>query len=297
MKRPLKLFSIAMIAMFAMSACRTTVVVSTSHSTTTNSASAPVALTGSDAVDWTIAHMDSLVDVVMATTGNTRNPDDTREVYRTIGYDGLNVPYYGDAENLLDSVVLCRLIDKAKAKGLKSAVMLSGNSGAGKTSALKQNPQLFDLVKNAGIVLDETFAKKKKFDAMVKRLKQEGFTDITVIQVYNTPLQSFKNIASRYLHNGRAIGYNYLMNAYPNLEGRVKDLEENYQDLRRVYINNANNSSDTSPTHGLCTPEEAMKWSYIIDKETAHEMLDFIYHFCDEHNLPMRDTYCFLYNR
>lgn len=295
MKHPLKLLPLAIVAMMMTTACKTnTNVVATSNEVQKTTETGT--LYDADAVNWTYAHMDSLVDVVLSTTGNTRNPDDTREVYRSIGYDGRNVPRYGDAEDVLDSVVLCRLIDNAKAKGLKSAVLLSGNSGAGKTSSIKLNPDIYEMVQKAGIVLDETFAKKKKLDAMLARLKSEGFTDITVIQVYNTPLQSYKNIANRYLHNGRAIGYNYLLKAYPNLEGRVKDLEENHQDIRRIYINNADNSSNTSPTHGLCTAEEALKWSYIIDKETSHEMLEFIYNFCNDHKLSPRDTHVMLYN-
>ena len=51
----------------------------------------PLVLTGKAAVEWTRAHLDSLVNVYMADCGNLLDPDMTRDLLSCIGYTRLNV--------------------------------------------------------------------------------------------------------------------------------------------------------------------------------------------------------------
>ncbi|MCR4957664.1 MAG: hypothetical protein K6B13_03525 [Prevotella sp.] len=73
----------------------------------------PVILKGEDAVEWTKQHLDSLVDVYLASCGNLLDPDMTRDLLRCIGYTRLNVLDYREAGWLIDSVVFIRLMDRA----------------------------------------------------------------------------------------------------------------------------------------------------------------------------------------
>ena len=54
----------------------------------------PLVLTGEAAVEWTKAHIDSLVNVYMASCGNLLDPDMTRDLLSCIGFSRLNVLDY-----------------------------------------------------------------------------------------------------------------------------------------------------------------------------------------------------------
>ena len=87
----------------------------------------PVILTGEAAVAWTKDHLDSLVNVYLASCGNLLDPDMTRDLLSCIGYTRLNVFDYREAGWLIDSVVLVRLMDRAAERNNKTILLRQDN--------------------------------------------------------------------------------------------------------------------------------------------------------------------------
>ena len=99
----------------------------------------PVILTGEAAVAWTKDHLDSLVNVYLASCGNLLDPDMTRDLLSCIGYTRLNVFDYREAGWVIDSVVLVRLMDRAAEANNKTILFTMGMYGCGKTTSINNN--------------------------------------------------------------------------------------------------------------------------------------------------------------
>ncbi len=256
--------------------------------------------TSEESYDWAVAHLDSLVDVVWeqmqaGTEPNKRDPDATREVFRTIGYNGKNVVNYLEAGALVDSVIMDRLIDKAVADGNLTAVFVAGNSGSGKSYSIRSNEEVQKLVNEAGVVLDEVFNDKKHLEACMARLKKAGIEDQTIILVHNDAKTSMKNAMDRYMSTGRTIGLNFFLYLYPCYVDFVKYLEDNNIGTRRFYIEHAGNASV-----GAVSASEALKWDYSINDELKAEMTALVYDYLiqkhDEKTLSPRDLWAIIFD-
>lgn len=256
--------------------------------------------TAEEARDWAAAHLDSLVDVVWeqmqaSTEPNKRDPDATREVFRTIGYNGKNVFTYLQAGALVDSVIMDRLIDKALAAGNRTAVFVAGNSGGGKSYSIQSDEEVKKLVNEAGVVLDEVFNDKKNLEKCMARLKEAGIDDQTVILVHNDAKTSMKNAMDRYLRNGRVIGFKFFLYLYPTYVDYVKYLEDNNIGTRRYYLENAGNTSV-----GAISASEALKWDYSISDELKAEMTSMVYDYLlncrDAQTITPRDMWAMIFD-
>lgn len=257
-------------------------------------------LTSEEARDWAEAHLDSLVDVVWeqmqaGTDPNKRDPDATREVFRTIGYNGKNVSTYLQAGALVDSVIMERLIDKAVADGNLTAVFVAGNSGSGKSFSIQSNEEVQKLVNEAGVVLDETFKDKTRYEKYKNRLKKAGIEDLTLILVHNDAKTSMTNAMDRYMRSGRIIGLKFFLDLYPHYVDYVKYLEDNNICTRRYYIENAGNSQT-----GVVSASEALKWDYNVTDELKAEMAAMVYDYLnkcyDEKTISPRDLWAIIFN-
>lgn len=256
-------------------------------------------VTEEDAIDWATAHLDSLADVVWnemqaSEEPNKRDPDMTREVFRTIGYNGRNVLIYKEASFMVDSVILDRLIDKALIEGKRSAVLIAGSYGAGKSYSVRANPEVQELVSRAGVVLDESFNYRPYLQYRLARLKEVGIDDQTIVVVHNDAKSSLHNVMDRYLRSGRPVGYYYFLSQYPRFVDYVKFLEENDLGTRRIYLENANNT-----TGGAIAVEEALKWDYNISSELQQEIaamvLDFLAGCNADHAISPHDLWYLLF--
>ena len=250
---------------------------------------------------WAKENVDSLAGVVWrlmqaSTSPNTRDPDFTREVFRSQGYDGRNVPTFLRGGAVVDRALLDSLIQRARAAGNYKVVMMAGNSGAGKSTAVKSFPEVASLISGAGIVLDETWGSRTKLVDMVKLLKEEGFDDLTLILVYNDAETSFNNACDRFLYTRRVIGLNFFLDwVYPAYQGYVTDfLEKDIKDMgvKRVYLDNAHN------TPSLVTVDEASKWDYSLSDELKHKMAYKLYEYIDKHKseISYRDAWAMFYD-
>ena len=255
-----------------------------------------------DVEAWAKAHVDSLAGVVWkamqaGTTPNTRDPDLTREAFRSIGYDGRNVYTFLLGGAVVDRAVLDSLIVRARAAGNNKVVLMAGHSGAGKSTAVKSIPAVADVISGAGIVLDETWSDRTKLKEMLQLLSNEGFTDQTVILVYNDAETSFNNACDRFLRTRRVIGLNFFLSdyLYQSYKGYVADfLEKDVKDMgvTRLYLSNAKNSP------ALVTADEAAKWDYTITDAQKHEMAYKLYEYIDAHKdvISYRDAWALFYD-
>lgn len=256
--------------------------------------------TREEARDWAYAHLDSLVNVVWdeiqaSEEPNKRDPDQTREVFRSIGYNGKNVFTYLLAGAVVDSVIMDRLIDRALAEGNHTAVMIAGNSGAGKSYSVRSNPEVQALVKEAGVVLDETFDSKENLEHCMARLQAAGIDDQTVVLVHNDALSSMRNAMDRYLRSGRVIGFRFFLFLYPSYDGYVKYLEDNQIGTRRFYLENANNTS-----LGAVSVADALAWDYTISPELKQQLTTMVYDYVakcrEDKTITARDLWAMLFD-
>ncbi len=232
---------------------------------------------------WAKEHVDSLASVVWktmqaSTTPNTRDPDLTREVFRSVGYNGRNVFTYLLGGGVVDRAVLDSLILKARAAGNHKVVLMAGHSGAGKSTAVKSIPEVASVISDAGIVLDETWNNRTYLVEMLNRLREEGFTDQTVVLVYNDAETSFNNACDRFLRTRRVIGLRFFIGdfLFTSYQGYVSDfLEKDVKELgaKRLYLSNVNN------TPALVSADEAAKWDYTLTDEQKQKMTYTLYQY------------------
>lgn len=171
------------------------------------------------------------------------NPDITREVLIRIGYDGLNVQGFLAAGAYLDSLVVDSLIRKAVACNNKTALLISGSSASGKSTALKTIPHLKTIRKSVGFSSDQTFESVATLTKMIGLLKNNGFAekDITIVLVYCDAPTSFFSACGRLYRTGRAISKEYFTDImYPSFVGRVVTLyRETGAEHPLIFLDNA----------------------------------------------------------
>lgn len=180
----------------------------------------PLVLTGDAAVEWTQAHMDSLVSTYLANCGNLLDPDLTRDMLSVIGYNRLNFRDYSAASWLIDSVVYIRLMDRAIEAGNKTIIFTMGMYGCGKTTSLNNNPGIREKADKAGVVYEGANSDLFYFDQKVAQSGGMGFTP-SVIYVYNDAETGFTNCMERLIRTNRAVTYESHIRFFPAFQGRV----------------------------------------------------------------------------
>ena len=146
------------------------------------------AMSREDIQAWAEQHVDSLASIVwqqMQTSDNpnVRDPDKTREVFRSIGYDGRNVYQFLLGGAVVDNAILDSLIAKAKKEENNRVVILAGHSSAGKSSSIRKFADVKAMTDAAGIVLDEVWTDREALKDTLQYLKDLGFTDQNMILV------------------------------------------------------------------------------------------------------------------
>ena len=155
--------------------------------------STQLVITGDAAYKWVGEHLDSLANSYLNKSGNILDPDNIREELKCIGYNGLNVTDYIMASRQIDSLVLARLIDRAEAEGNKTIFFMMGSTASGKSTALRNNPQLKELVNSAGLVYDGAFISIPSFESRLKMVQDRGFK-ASIVFVHNDPVTGFTNL-------------------------------------------------------------------------------------------------------
>ena len=219
----------------------------------------PLVLTGQAAVEWTRAHLDSLVNVYMADCGNLLDPDMTRDLLQCIGYTRLNVFDYREAGWVIDSVVLVRLMERAVEANNKTILFTMGMYGCGKTTSINNNPELKKLVEEAGVVSEGAYNNVKYFDGVVEDMDKKGF-ESSLLFVYNDAETGYTNCMERLISSNRAVTCEAYISVFPQFQGRVEYIEEHHPDMPFYCIDNNHNNGGKRVSN-----EEAKQWAMTED--------------------------------
>ena len=255
--------------------CQTLVSAATFNSSSDKADSARLVLTGKAAQQWVAMHLDSLADSYLMKGGKILDPDNVREELRTIGYNGLNVTDYIMASRQIDSLVLIRLLSRAEAEGNKTIFFMMGSTAAGKSTALRNNPGLKELVNSAGLVYDGAFISIPSFESRLKMVREHGFK-ASIVYVHNDPVTGFTNMINRLIRSNRAMSYYYYVLSYPHFQGRIAYLQKEHPDITLYCLDNSQNKGGVR-----VSIEEALTWDYTITPETERALQDIMQKFID----------------
>jgi len=216
---------------------------------------------------WVDEHIDEIVDSYIRTHGNLLDPDEIRNAFAGIGYNGKNVTEYREQEGRVVAAIYERMLSEAVANGNTSITLLTG---AGKSTATRQ----MDL-SGRGVVYDSAFNKFKKLNEAIEAAKAAGMKDIQVIAVYNDATTSFSNSVERGLRTGRFMSLDYFVNgAFLENSGKISQLRQAYPDVEIIAFDNSGNKASERPDGGRVTPEEAEGWDYTLNDSKLNELLD-----------------------
>ena len=226
----------------------------------------PLILKGEAAVEWTKAHLDSLVDVYMADCGNRLDPDMTRDLLKCIGYTRLNVLDYREAGWVIDDEVFIRLMDRAAEANNKTILFTMGMYGCGKTTSINNNPELKKLVEEAGVVSEGAYNNVKYFDGVVEDMDKKGFKS-SLIYVYNDAETGYTNCMERLISSNRAVTCEAYISVFPQFQGRVEYIETHHPDMPFYCIDNNHNNGGKRVTN-----EEAKQWDYTMTEDLQQKI-------------------------
>jgi len=238
-----------------------------------------VILKGDAAYKWIGEHLDSLADSYLAKNGNILDPDIVREELKTIGYNGLNVTDYIMGSRQIDSLVLIRLLDRAESKGNKTIFFMMGSTAAGKSTALRNNPELKAMVEKAGLVYDGAFISVPSFETRLKMVQERGFK-AGIVFVHNDPETGFTNMIKRLMRSNRAMSHYYYVYCYPLFQGRIAYLQKVHPDVTLYCLDNSHNSGGRH-----VSVEEALTWDYTITEEMKNRLYDIMMEFINSGKL------------
>lgn len=236
-------------------------------------------ITGNAAYQWVGEHLDSLADSYLLKSDNILDPDIVREELKCIGYNGLNVTDYIMASRQIDSLVLIKLIDRAEAENNKTIFFMMGSTAAGKSTALRNNPNLKALASSAGLVYDGAFISIPSFETRLKMVQDRGFK-ASIIFVHNDPKTGFTNMINRLIRSNRAMSYYYYVYCYPRFKGRIAYLLEEHPDVTLYCLDNSQNKGGVR-----VSIEEAMTWDYTITEQMEHTLYDIMQQFINSGQL------------
>jgi hypothetical protein len=256
--------------------CQTIVSAANPYSATSEKAdSAKQILIGDDAYQWVAEHLDSLADSYLMENGKILDPDIVREELKTIGYNGLNVTDYIMASRQIDSLVLIKLLIRAEAEGNKTIFFTMGSPAAGKSTALRNNPDLKELVNSAGLVYDGAFISISSFEPRLKMVQERGFK-ACIVFVHNDPETGFSNMITRLSRSNRTMSYYYYVLCYPLFQGRIAYLQKEHPDVTLYCLDNSHNKGGVR-----VSIEEALTWDYTITEQTERALQDIMKKFID----------------
>lgn len=235
--------------------------------------STQLVITGDAAYKWVGEHLDSLSESYLMKSGKILDPDNVREELKCIGYNGLNVTDYIMASRQIDSLVLIKLLNRAETEGNKTIFFMMGSTAAGKSTALRNNPNLKELVNSAGLIYDGAFISIPSFESRLKMVQDRGFK-VSIVFVHNDPETGFTNMINRLIRSNRAMSYYYYVYCYPRFQGRIAYLLKEHPDVMLYCLDNSHNKGGVR-----VSIEEALTWEYAITEQTERTLQDIMQKF------------------
>lgn len=240
---------------------------------------AKLVLKGDAAYQWIGEHLDSLAESYLAKQGHILDPDIVREELTTIGYNGLNVTDYIMGSRQIDSLVLIKLLDRAEKLENKTIYFMMGCTAAGKSTALRHNPEIKAMVEKAGLVYDGAFISVPSFETRLKMVQDRGFK-ASIVFVHNDPETGFTNMINRMIKCNRAMSLYYYILSYPRFHGRIAYLQENHPEVELYCLDNNHNNGGVQ-----VSIEEALKWDYTMSEQMEKRLHDIMNEYIDSGRL------------
>ena len=240
---------------------------------------AQLVLKGDAAYQWIGEHLDSLAESYLAKQGHILDPDIVREELTTIGYNGLNVTDYIMGSRQIDSLVLIKLLDRAEKLENKTIYFMMGSTAAGKSTALRHNPEIKAMVEKAGLVYDGAFISVPSFETRLKMVQDRGFK-ASIVFVHNDPETGFTNMINRMIKSNRAMSLYYYILSYPRFHGRIAYLQENHPEVELYCLDNNHNNGGVQ-----VSIEEALKWDYNMSEQMEQRLHDIMNEYIDSGRL------------
>ena len=220
-------------------------------------------LTGADAAQWTRERLVQLSDKYLGAAANTLDPNDVRHLFRPLGYTGTNAADYREAEQLLYDQVFERMAQKALREGKSDLTIVMGPPSSGKSTAVRE----LDL-KDSGLICDGVPAGERSLEAVIRRARALGFTQITVVPVYNDILSCLKNSLSNGRSSGRYNGVDQLVAAYRAQAGQLTDLRREFPDVAIRPVDCSRNQGVRPVSYA-----QALKWNYHVGSTELDQVL------------------------
>lgn len=154
------------------------------------------------AIQRAVLHGDEIIAKNAEKRGKIVNADDFRPYFIEDGYNGSNAAAVQEPASYLAK--------KAFANGLKNPEPLvaftSGMSGAGKTSALKNNAAYQKVAENSATILDSNLSSLKSAQSKIAQVVQAGKRP-EIFYIYRDPVDGFVNgVVKRMLTNEAEMG-------------------------------------------------------------------------------------------
>jgi hypothetical protein len=179
------------------------------------------------------------------------------------------------ASRQIDSLVLIKLLSRAEAEGNKTIFFTMGSTAAGKSTALRNNPDLKELVNSAGLVYDGAFISISSFETRLKMVQDRGFK-ACIVFVHNDPETGFSNMITRLIRSNRTMSYYYYVLCYPLFQGRIAYLQKEHPDVTLYCLDNSHNKGGVR-----VSIEEALTWDYTITEQTERALQGIMQKFID----------------
>ena len=240
---------------------------------------AKLVLKGDAATQWISERLDSLAESYLTKNGNILDPDIVRDELKTIGYNGLNVIDYIMGSRQIDSLVLIKLLDRAEKIQNKTIYFMMGCTAAGKSTALRNNPDMKAMVERAGLVYDGAFISIPSFETRLKMVQDRGFK-VGIVFVHNDPETGFTNMINRLIRTNRAMSHYYYVYSYPRFHGRIAYLLEKHPDVELYCLDNSHNNGGRH-----VSIEEALKWDYTMTEQMERRLYDIMMEFVNSGKL------------
>ena len=219
------------------------------------------------ATNWANQHVGALINKYVQTAGNKLDPDEIRSLFMPIGYDGgTNTLKYRAAEAVMVDTIYQVMLQRAIDRGQRSVVIFTGPSASGKSTATKN----MDFSK-VGVVYDGAL---NGYESLVRRIdqaKQAGISDVTVIALYNTIRNCFRNSIDRGAQTNRFIHVPYMISSFGQNQGKMARVMQNYPDVKVVAIDKHDNENAN-----IVPDVECKDWNFSVSQEDISVLFGYI---------------------
>lgn len=224
-----------------------------------------------DPVKWLEPKLDDLADQYIAkqaksdteTKRKKLDPDEARNVFRKIGYDGTNVIHFRKAEKILIGKIYEKRMAESKNKTIN---FMTGNGGSGKGFSTRY----LDF-SEYDIVYDSAFNHISSIGKVIEKAQAEGF-DMSITAVYNDPVTSMKNAIARGKSQGRWFSVDYLVTSYQQNIGKIEAIRDKYPSVKITTIDNYKNGSK-----GEVPVDEAIEnWTYSVNTQQREQLIKLV---------------------